>query len=363
MVGVMFERFTDRARRVVVLAQEEARRLQHNYIGTEHILLALIREQDGIAARALDRFGLNLNEVRDEVKERVGTGTAALKGHIPFTPRAKKVLELALGEALRLGHNYIGTEHILLGVIREGDGVGAQILKEHSADLQPVRDTVIELLHGYTAARGGRRLARRIRSVVGAGGLAPAEDAADQPTTPAADTSLTEAARLAGEQPVGSHHLMLAALSDPNAAAAKALVALGVDLDRAREALLAAEVTGTSDELPEHAGRRQMLIRVADDKVTIEAADPDIIKLGLAAAESLGDQADPPGTIRGDHRGSASLSELWLALRDSLQDISRRADGAGDSPEDEKPASGADGSTAGEEGAATKPGKPGEEVA
>ncbi len=145
----MFERFTDRARRVVVLAQEEARMLNHNYIGTEHILLGLIHEGEGVAAKALESLGISLEAVRSQVEEIIGQGQQAPSGHIPFTPRAKKVLELSLREALQLGHNYIGTEHILLGLIREGEGVAAQVLVKLGADLNRVRQQVIQLLSGY----------------------------------------------------------------------------------------------------------------------------------------------------------------------------------------------------------------------
>src|SRR5437016_2387373 len=155
----MFERFTDRARRVVVLAQEEARMLNHNYIGTEHILLGLIHEGEGVAAKALESLGISLDAVRQQVEEIIGQGQQAPSGHIPFTPRAKKVLELSLREALQLGHNYIGTEHILLGLICEGEGVAAQVLVKLGADLNRVRQQVIQLLHGYQgkepAAAGG----------------------------------------------------------------------------------------------------------------------------------------------------------------------------------------------------------------
>ena len=144
----MFERFTDRARRVVVLAQEEARLLNHNYIGTEHILLGLIHEGEGVAARGLEGLGISLESVRNQVVEIIGQGSQAPSGHIPFTPRAKKVLELSLREALQLGHNYIGTEHILLGLIREGEGVAAQVLQKLGAELHKVRQTVIQLLSG-----------------------------------------------------------------------------------------------------------------------------------------------------------------------------------------------------------------------
>ena len=150
----MFERFTDRARRVVVLAQEEARLLNHNYIGTEHILLGLIHEGEGVAAKALESLGISLEAVRNQVEEIIGQGGSSPSGHIPFTPRAKKVLELSLREALQLGHNYIGTEHILLGLIREGEGVAAQVLVKLGADLSRVRQQVIQLLSGYSGSGG-----------------------------------------------------------------------------------------------------------------------------------------------------------------------------------------------------------------
>ncbi|MGZ0178483.1 MAG: Clp protease N-terminal domain-containing protein, partial [Acidimicrobiales bacterium] len=150
----MFERFTDRARRVVVLAQEEARLLNHNYIGTEHILLGLIHEGEGVAAKALESLGISLEAVRNQVEEIIGQGGTSPSGHIPFTPRAKKVLELSLREALQLGHNYIGTEHILLGLIREGEGVAAQVLVKLGADLSRVRQQVIQLLSGYSGPGG-----------------------------------------------------------------------------------------------------------------------------------------------------------------------------------------------------------------
>ncbi len=155
----MFEKFTDKARRVVVLAQEEAKLLNHNYIGTEHILLGLIHEGEGVAAKALESLGINLDSVRQQVQEIIGQGQQAPAGHIPFTPRAKKVLELSLREALQLGHSYIGTEHLLLGLIREGEGVAAQVLTKLGADTNRVRQQVIQLLSGFqgkeTVAVGG----------------------------------------------------------------------------------------------------------------------------------------------------------------------------------------------------------------
>jgi ATP-dependent Clp protease ATP-binding subunit ClpA len=164
----MFERFTDRARRVVVLAQEEARELNHHYVGTEHILLGLIHEGEGVAAKALESLGISLETVREKVKEIVGRGEKPPSGHIPFTPRTKKILELSLRESIQLGHNYIGTEHILLGMISEGEGVAAQVLVGLGADLDRVRQQVVQLLHGYRSrtesagpAEGQRRVVAR----------------------------------------------------------------------------------------------------------------------------------------------------------------------------------------------------------
>ena len=156
----MFEKFTDRARRVIVLAQEEARLLNHDYIGTEHLLLGLIHEGEGVAAGALESLGISLEDVRRHVEEIVPRGQHELSGHIPFTPRAKKVLELSLRESQQLGHDYIGTEHILLGLIREGEGVAAQVLVSLGADLDRVRQQVLQLLGGREeageSAAGGR---------------------------------------------------------------------------------------------------------------------------------------------------------------------------------------------------------------
>jgi ATP-dependent Clp protease ATP-binding subunit ClpA len=160
----VFERFTDRARRVVVLAQEEARLLNHNYIGTEHLLLGLLHEGDGVAATALTELGISVEAVRAQVEEIIGQGQSAPTGHIPFTPRAKKVLELSLREAKQLDHNYIGTEHILLGLIREGEGVAAHVLVKLGGDLSRVRQQVIQVLSGSAAAGmeagAGTRLVR-----------------------------------------------------------------------------------------------------------------------------------------------------------------------------------------------------------
>jgi hypothetical protein len=160
----MFERYTDRARRVVVLAQEEARMLEHGYIGTEHLLLGLIHEGDGVAAKALEAMGINLDAVREQVEAIIGRGEHSPSGHIPFTPRAKQVLELSRRESDQMGHHYIGTEHILLGLVREGDGVAAQVLVKLGADLNRVRQQVLQVLHGRTVeSPSGEGVWRRAR--------------------------------------------------------------------------------------------------------------------------------------------------------------------------------------------------------
>jgi ATP-dependent Clp protease ATP-binding subunit ClpC len=178
----MFERFTDRARNVVVLAQQEARLLKHNYIGTEHILLGLVRESDGLAAKALEALGIGLEAVREQVEEIIGRGQKSPSGHISFTPRGKKVLELSLREALQFGHNYIGTEHILLGIIREGEGVAAQVLVNLGGDLKTVRQQVIQLLKEKPTTeelpQAAQARAARLAESVGEAGIVSRAEAA-----------------------------------------------------------------------------------------------------------------------------------------------------------------------------------------
>jgi len=353
----MFERFTAYARRAVVTAQEEARELNHNYIGTEHLLLALLRrpdrlpnQEDGIASAILEEFGMSRDGVREEVTAKVGIGKGKGKsGHIPFTPRAKKVLELALREALQLHHNYIGTEHLLLGLIREDEGVAVQIMRDH-ADLLALRAAVLDRLPAGDAEEGALSavtgaLLRRVR----ARHWGP-RDGGEVGATPATDATLAEAARLAGGSPVGSHHLLLAALADPNSAAARTLASLGVDLDRARESLRSADVTGTTDEPPEEAGRRQMSVQVANETLTVVIVDPVLVAAGKAALKAVNENAGagaagPSGgaggtgealagesatttVIRGDHPAAAGLADVWRELRDSLAKI---ADGGSSS--------------------------------
>jgi Clp amino terminal domain, pathogenicity island component len=367
----MFERFTGRARHVVVLAQEEARLLDHNYIGTEHLLLGLLGEPDSVAGTVLSGFGLTRDGGRQEVLKKVGRGKKAPSGHIPFTPRAKKTLELSLREALAIGHNYIGTEHILLGLIREGNGVAAQILAGH-ADPVEIRMAVLQAVADMNPAEAGEegteetnavlrwlrgRLSRHGTSVP----FRPGQLSPEQSTrgTPAVEAALQQAARLAGPRPVGSHHLLLAALDDQNSAASWALASLGVDLDELREKLRAAPITGTSDEPAEQAGRRQMALEVSDEILTIVLTDPAIVEAANAALRAVnataiatgGTSTGEPSTaeavagaavpgksatgsvIRGDHPAAAGLADVWLELRRTLATL---ASVTPDKPEGER---------------------------
>ena len=215
----MFERFTDRARRVVVLAQEEARMLNHNYIGTEHILLGLIHEGEGVAAKALESLGISLEAVRQQVEEIIGQGQAAPTGHIPFTPRAKKVLELSLREALQLGHNYIGTEHILLGLIHEGEGVAAKALESLGISLEAVRQQVEEIIgQGQASPTGHIPFTPRAKKVL--------------------ELSLREAVAL-GHHHLGTEHILLGLLREGRGLAAMILTDAGLSLDDLRARTLA----------------------------------------------------------------------------------------------------------------------------
>jgi ATP-dependent Clp protease ATP-binding subunit ClpC len=224
----MFEKFSDRARRVVVLSQEEARLLNHNYIGTEHILLGLVHEDEGVAARALRSLDVRLDAVRGEVEEIIGQGGSPPSEHIPFTPRAKKVLELSLREAIQLGHNYIGTEHILLGLVREGEGVACEVLVKLGADLPKVRARVLQLVAESSGQGTGGWIFRPSSELTAV---------------------LDEAHRVAearGEAEVMPIHLFLAAVEHPDGAAGRMLQTVGVDPEDLRRRVL-----DESDDAPD----------------------------------------------------------------------------------------------------------------
>jgi ATP-dependent Clp protease ATP-binding subunit ClpA len=252
----MFERFSGQARHVVVSAQEEARELDHNYIGTEHLLLGLLATSDSVASVSLTALGYSRDEVRGAVEAMIGRGKTAPGEHLPFTPRAKKVLELSLREALQLKHNYIGTEHILLGLVREGEGVAAQILAaKHPLDR--IRGEVLTRLD--SPAPSGAQGAGR---------------------TPAAHDVLALAAELAGDAPVGSHHILEAILQQPDSAAAKVLADAGVDVDQLVTKLDDVSTEDTADDTPEQAAARQLELSVTDETVTVVLRDPGSIELG-----------------------------------------------------------------------------------
>src|SRR5918995_5788369 len=251
----MFERFSGQARHVVVSAQEEARELDHNYIGTEHLLLGLLTS-DSLASASLNALGYTHDNVRDEVEEMIGRGKATPGGHIPFTPRAKKVLELSLREALQLKHNYIGTEHVLLGLIREGEGRAAQILADKHP-LDRIRSEVLARVESPTASEAH-----------GAGRTSAAHDV------------LTLAAQLAGETPVGSHHILEAILQQPDSAAAKVLNDAGVDLGRLAAKLDEISTEDTADDTPAQAAARQLELSLTDETVTVVLRDPASLELG-----------------------------------------------------------------------------------
>jgi ATP-dependent Clp protease ATP-binding subunit ClpC len=284
----MFERFSGQARHVVVSAQEEARELDHNYIGTEHLLLGLLAASDSLACTSLNALGYTHDNVRDALEAIVGRGKASPGGHIPFTPRAKKVLELSLREALQLKHNYIGTEHILLGLIREGEGRAAQILADKHP-LDRIRNEVLTRIESPGA-----------RQTHGAG------------RTPAAHEVLTLAAELAGETPVGSHHILEAILQRPDSAAAKVLTDAGVDLDQLAAKLDQVNTEDTDDDTPEQAAARQLELSVTDEAVTVVLRDADSVAHGKQIVKLNGG----PLLARGPQLDLLGL--LWTVVNDWL---------------------------------------------
>jgi ATP-dependent Clp protease ATP-binding subunit ClpC len=295
----MFERFTDRARHAVVLAQDEARALNHAYIGTEHLLLGLLRVPEGIAARALRRLGIGADAVRRDVESIIGRGQASPPGHIPFTPRSKKVLELSLREALGLGHNYIGTEHILLGLVREGEGVAAQVLVKRGAQLARVREVVLEEISRYGAERTPPRGRPRF--------------------TPAAEQVVEAAEGLAGDGPTGSHHLLQALAGTEGSLAAKVLAALGVDADAIAARVDELGLEGTTDISPEEMAARQVEVRLDGAEVHVVLRDEASLETAKAITDRLGG-----GPVRGDDPEAASLVGLWQAVLSGLEELRRQ---------------------------------------
>jgi ATP-dependent Clp protease ATP-binding subunit ClpC len=299
----MFERFTDRARKVVVLAQEEARGLGHNYIGTEHLLLGLCAEGTGVGAVVLEDAGLSPPMLRADVQRIIGEVSGAPQGQIPFTPRAKKVLELALREALKLSHNYIGTEHILLGIVTEGEGVAAQILVSHDLGPEEVRARVLEKLglpaERSAAARGGPlRVPRGRPNPPFPGNLGI--------TRATADVAL-HARQLAHGDRQTSAHLLRALIAATDSQAGLALASLGVTADAVDQALAATPVEGTTDEPSEDVIARVARIHTEDDRVVIELTDADLARrLVGRSAELSGPLAEALDRLRSALRREAN---------------------------------------------------------
>ena len=300
-INGMFERFTAPARAVVIRAQEEARELQHNYIGTEHLLLGLFAAPSGMAAQALRQLGVTATSVRGAIEAEVGRGKdAAPGGHIPFTKRAKKLLELSLREALQFQHNYIGTEHILLAIEREGEGLAAKILAEQLGDLHAVRTTVTELISSKQQEKD--------------------VDAPPARTTAASEV-VTAAQALAGDAPMGSHHLLEALIRADGSMAAKVLGELGVNAAAVAAKVDEVDPEGTTDATPEEGAARKMELRV----VTVEGEDEAVSEevhlvfrdnATLGIAKAVTELVDGPVTGTGPVTGK--FVPLWTATNDLL---------------------------------------------
>jgi ATP-dependent Clp protease ATP-binding subunit ClpC len=302
----VFERFTSDARQVVVGAQERARELGHNYIGTEHLLLGIVTEPpENAASRTLYQFGHLPETVRAGIERIVGLGnTTAPSGHIPFTPRCKKVLELSLREALRLRHDHIGPEHLLLGILREGSGVAVQLLAEGGTSLDKIRSTVCAA----------------ISSPLNPGGAAARR-------TPAAERVLALAEVLAAGAPLGSHHLLEALARVDASMAGRALAALGVDAAGVTAQVDSLDITETSDVTPEQVAAAQMRWRLDGDEAILVTADPETV----ARLRKVIEQSN------GELRGEGPLAGLFIGLHRSFQatlDALEAAFGSAEQPAD-----------------------------
>ncbi|MFJ4953815.1 Clp protease N-terminal domain-containing protein [Streptomyces sp. NPDC088760] len=290
-----FERFTVQARKVVVGAQEQARLLKHGQIGTEHILLGLLDVPDSTAAKVLHQLGYDKETAQADVAAVVKPGTEELSGHIPFAPRAKKTLELALREAQQLHHNDIGTEHILLALVREGEGVGAKVLAERINPITKIRAAVLTALEGSQAV---------------AAGPWPAG-------TPATEDAVATAGALAGGAPVGSHHLLEAMLRAENSMAARVLRELGVDPDAVAAKIDELDPETTTDATPEEAAARKMEIRLVDDEVHLILRDPTTV----TTAKKVTELSDGP--VQGVGPVAGMFVPLWRSTNELLLQIQR----------------------------------------
>jgi len=285
----MFERFSSNARQAVVLAQDECRRLRHRAIGTEHVLLGLLAQPDSSAGRALGSLGLTLEQARGDVEQIVGRGDRTPPGHLPFTPRAKKVLELSLREALKLKHNYIGTAHILLAIVREREGLAAQVLLTRLGDLEKVRIAA-------RAELGGE----------------PRPVSQATPRTPAAEEVLMLAEHLAAGAPVGSHHLLEALARSQRSMAAQALAGLGVDADKIAATMDALDPAATTDVTPEVGAASKMRLVVDGDEVHLVLGDTESVERSRRLLELAG------GELSGDGPLAGPFVTLWASTTAGL---------------------------------------------
>ncbi|WP_459179230.1 Clp protease N-terminal domain-containing protein [Streptomyces sp.] len=286
------------ARKVVVTAQEEARLLKHNYIGTEHILLGLLDAPDTIAAKVLHQLGYNKETAQVDIAAMAKPGTQELSGHIPFAPSAKKTLDLALREAQQLHHTYIGTEHMLLALVREGEGVGAKVLAERINPISKIRAAVLASLEGSQDVEASRWPAG----------------------TPATEDTVSIASALAGGAPVGSHHLLEAMLRAENSMAARVLRELGVDPDAVAAKIDELDPETTTDANPEEAAARKMEIRLVDDEVHLILRDPATVTIAKKVTE-LSD-----GPIQGVGPVAGMFVPLWRSTNQLLLQIQRVLD-------------------------------------
>ncbi|NUR02571.1 MAG: Clp protease [Streptomyces sp.] len=290
-----FERFTGKARQVVVAAQEQARLLKHHYIGTEHLLLGLLEVPDGTAAKVLHQLGYGREAAQVDIAAVVKPGTQELSGHIPFAPQSKKTLELALREAQRLHHSHVGTEHILLALVREGEGVGAKVLAQRISPISKIRTAVLASVEASQDV---------------AAGPWPAG-------TPATEDTVSTASALAGGAPVGSHHLLEAMLRAENSMAAKVLRELGVDPDAVAAKIDELDPETTTDANPEEAAARRMEIRLVDDEVHLILRDPATVAAARKVTELSG------GPIQGVGPVAGVFVPLWRSANQVLQQIQR----------------------------------------
>ncbi len=306
----MFERFNNEARALIVRSQEQARSLGHNYIGTEHLLLGLLvgEPAGSVAAGVLEDAGLRHDEVRAMVLDIVGPGEGAGTGHIPFTPRSKKVLELSLREAMKLRHKYIGPEHVLLGLVREGEGVAAQIMVKQGAAFSDVRQAVLARAPALTKRRAAFGSTRPPFLPPSAGGL-----------TAGALRATNLASVRAGGGPIGSQHYLLGLLDEREGLAAKALGALGVTRETIEAKLAELGPEGTTDEPPERAGARATQVEVQGDEISVRILETDLAARLRSHFEGSRSGAELPGS-----------EQLWKALRQGLEEMTVRLEAAGD---------------------------------